>query len=204
MTGNATMRKNMTVGKKIGIGFGAVLVVLGIVVALSFTGVGGIVDNAEQVIYGNSLDANMAQKEVDHLNWANKVSDLLTDDQVTKLEAQTDDHKCGFGKWLYGDARKDAEANVPGLADILKKIEGPHSELHASAIDIGRQFHQADASLPQFLTQLPQLATMMCRKSLCTNKRFRKVFTTWRSFSIARAASDRASEGVFAGVRRGA
>jgi methyl-accepting chemotaxis protein len=145
--------KNLTIGKKIGLGFSIVLAALGVIVAISFVGVGGIVGNAEQVIYGNSLDANMTQKEVDHLNWANKVSALLTDDKITKLEVQTDDHKCGFGKWLYGDARKDAEASVPGLADILKQIEGHHSDLHGSAVEIGKQFHQADASLPQFLTE---------------------------------------------------
>ena len=87
------MFKNMTIGKKIGLGFGMVLVALSVVVALSFTGVGGIVDNAEQVIYGNSLDADMTQKEVDHLNWANEVSALLTDEQVTKLDVEIDDHQ---------------------------------------------------------------------------------------------------------------
>ena len=42
---------------------------------------------------------------------------------------------------------------MPGLSDILKKIEGHHAALHHSAIEIGEQFHQADASLPQFLTE---------------------------------------------------
>ena len=117
------MFKNLTIGKKIGLGFSMVLAALGVIVAISFVGVGGIVTNAEQVIYGNSLDANMTQKEVDHLNWANKVSALLTDDKITKLEVQTDDHKCGFGKWLYGDTRKEAEANVPGVAPGINALD---------------------------------------------------------------------------------
>ena len=55
-------------------------------VVLSFTGVGGIVGNASQVIDGNKLDCDLAQKEVDHLNWSNQVNALLTDERITKLE----------------------------------------------------------------------------------------------------------------------
>lgn len=97
--------KNLTIGKKTGIGFGVILVLLVVVGILSYTGVSGIVTNAVQVIEGNKLDGNMAQKEVDHLNWVNKVNALLTDDKITSLDVQTDDHKCGFGKWLYGEGR---------------------------------------------------------------------------------------------------
>jgi methyl-accepting chemotaxis protein len=143
--------KNMTFGKKIAVGFGVVLVLLTAVGILSYTGVGSIVINASQVIDGNKLDGNLAQKEVDHLNWANQVNALLTDDKITKLEVETDDHKCGFGKWLYGEGRKEAEALVPSLAPLFKKIEEPHRRLHESAIAISKHFHQADVDLPGFL-----------------------------------------------------
>ena len=99
----------LTIGKKNGVGFGVILILLGVIGVLSYTGVGGIVKNAAQVIDGNRLDGMLAQKEVDHLNWVNNVNALLTDDSVTTLEVQTDDHKCGFGKWLYGEGRKQAE-----------------------------------------------------------------------------------------------
>ena len=145
--------KHLTVGKKIAVGFGVTLILLGVVNFLSYTGVGGIVNNAGQVIDGNKLDGVLAQKEVDHLNWANKVNLLLTDESVTELAVQTDDHKCGFGKWLYGEGRKQAEALVPSLAPLLKEIEEPHAKLHASAIDIGKHFHQADEHLPKFLVE---------------------------------------------------
>ncbi|MFH1418020.1 MAG: methyl-accepting chemotaxis protein [Planctomycetota bacterium] len=142
------MFKGMTIGKKIGLGFGVVMILLAAVGALSYTGVGSIVTNASEVITGNKLDGNLAQKEVDHLNWANHVSALLTDASVTTLEVQTDDHLCAFGKWLYGEERKEAEAAVPSIAPMLKEIEKYHADLHASAIEIGEHFKQADASLP--------------------------------------------------------
>jgi len=144
---------NLTIGKKIALGFGVTLVLLGVVACLSYFGVGGIVRNAGQVIDGNKLDGMLAQKEVDHLNWVGKVNDLLNDDSVTKLEVQTDDHKCGFGQWLYGEERKAAEDLVPSLAPLFKSIEEPHRHLHESAIEIGRRFRQADPNLPSLLLE---------------------------------------------------
>ena len=138
----------MTIGKKIGLGFGVVMVLLIAVASLSYTGIDGIVANAGEVITGNQINGNMAQKEVDHLNWVNEVSGLLTDKDITKLTVQTDDHKCGFGKWLYGPERKEAEKSVPSIAPLLKEIEGYHASLHTSAIKIGDHFKQADTSLP--------------------------------------------------------
>jgi methyl-accepting chemotaxis protein len=144
---------HLTIGRKITLGFGTILALLGVVGCLSYFGVGGIVRNAGQVIDGNKLDGMLAQKEVDHLNWVSKVNALLNDDRVTELKVQTDDHQCGFGKWLYGDERKAAEHLVPSLAPLFKSIEEPHRHLHESAITIGRHFRQADANLPSLLMQ---------------------------------------------------
>jgi methyl-accepting chemotaxis protein len=145
--------KNMGFGKKIAVGFGTVLSLLLVVVLMSIAGVGSIVENAGEVIDGNKLDGNLAQKEVDHLNWANKVNALLTDETVTRLEVETDDHKCAFGKWLYGEQRGHAETLVPDLAPLLKEIEKPHRELHESAVAIGENFRYADYELGNFLRE---------------------------------------------------
>ncbi len=143
--------KNIKIKWKLGIGFGVVLLCLMGVGGWSIYGIGNIVQNAEQVIGGNKLDGIMAQKEVDHLNWANQVSALLTDENITKLEVQTDDHLCGFGKWLYGEDRQKAEQQVPSIVPLLKEIEQCHDNLHVSAIEIDKHFKQADASLPGLL-----------------------------------------------------
>ncbi len=100
--------KNMNVGKKIGIGFGVVLVTLAVVAVWSIVGIGGIIGNAEMVIEGNKLRGEMVQREVDHLNWANQVRALLTDVEVTELKVQTDTYKCTFSEWYYSEARQHA------------------------------------------------------------------------------------------------
>jgi len=142
------MLKNLTIGKKLALGFAMVLVLLVVVGVMSFRGVSGMGADAKDVISKNALIENITQKEIDHLNWANKVAAFLTDDNVTELTVQTDDHKCAFGEWLYGDARKEAEQAIPGLAALLKEIEGYHTTLHTSAISINEHFEQADAMLP--------------------------------------------------------
>ncbi|MEH0019404.1 MAG: methyl-accepting chemotaxis protein [Desulfobacter sp.] len=142
---------DLTIGKKISLGFGIVTILLVILGTLSYIGVGGIVENASEVIDGKALDGELAQKEVDHLNWIGKVNSLLTDNLVNELDVQTDHTQCGFGKWLYGQGRKQAEVLVPSLAPILKKIEQPHKQLHESAIAIGKVYSPADPELPGFI-----------------------------------------------------
>ncbi|HAK44610.1 MAG TPA: chemotaxis protein [Spirochaeta sp.] len=134
-------------------GFGLVLVFLIASGGMSIVGISGIIGNAEIVIDGNKLDGLLAQKEVEHLNWAGEINALLTDDNVTELDVQLDDHECAFGKWLYGDGRKQAEALVPSLAPLLSAIEEPHRKLHESAGLIKDEFVQADLNIPSILRE---------------------------------------------------
>ncbi len=143
----------MSIPKKLMAGFSVTILVIALLAVLNYTGVGGIVTNASEVIDGNKLRGVMVQREVDHLNWARSVNKLLTDDTIHKLTVETDDHKCGFGKFLYGEERKYAEKLVPSLAPLFLKIEEPHRKLHESAIEIDKVFEQADTSLPQFLAE---------------------------------------------------
>jgi len=117
--GGAMNWKNLSIGKKIAIGFGAVLLVLAVVGTWSVVGISGIVGNAGIVIDGNKLRGEMLQCEVDHLNWAHQVSALFIDDTVKELNVQTDPHKCAFGRWYYSDERKKAEET----GKIIKTID---------------------------------------------------------------------------------
>ena len=143
--------KTMTIGKKIATGFGIVIILLVILGAISFTGVSKIVKNATEVIAGKALDGEMAHKEVDHLNWINDVNKLLTDANINTLHVQTDHTQCKFGKWLFGEHRKEAERIVPSLAPLLREIEEPHRLLHESAIEIDKAYEAADPNLPGFI-----------------------------------------------------
>ena len=143
----------MTIGKRIATGFAIILGLLALGSFLNSSGIGNIVKNAIEVIEGNKLDGQLAQSEVDHLNWAGKINQLLTDEKVEHLDVETDDHKCKFGAFLFGEGRKNAEKLVPSLAPLFKVIEQPHRMLHESAIKIGKLFRQTDIGLGSFLRE---------------------------------------------------
>jgi len=143
----------MGISKKIGLGFATVLLLLTIVSAWSIYGVGGIVTNANEVIEGNKLKGDTAQKEVDHLNWVNKVNELLTDDSISVLDVQLDHTKCAFGKYLYGEKRRNAVKHVPELQLLYNQIEEPHKQLHDSAKEIKESYVQADRKLPGMISE---------------------------------------------------
>ena len=142
--------KQLTIGKRISIGFGVVLICLCAITLGSYFGVDRIVRNADRVIAGNQLDAELAQMEIGHLSWAEKVNALITNDEVHKLEVETDHTKCAFGKWLYGDKRKKAIELLPSLGPMFDSIEKPHQDLHATAIEIGEVYLYADYRLNGF------------------------------------------------------
>lgn len=150
---------------KLMVGFGIVLSLLTLISILAYAGVGAVSQNAAVVIHGNQLDGLLAQKEVDHLNWMNTVHQFWTDPAADKIEVQTDDHKCGFGQWLYGEGRKKVIAAYPNLAQEITAIEAPHLQLHTSVVQMnaaiqaaaGRE--QAIAAADEILNQktLPAL-----------------------------------------------
>ena len=130
------MLKNLTVGKKISLGFAVVLVMLLFIGIASFIGVRGMRRNVYSVIEKNEIAANLAQKEIDHLNWVNKVSEVLLDGDTKSIDVETNPQNCGFGKWYYGDGRKEALDHMPTLLQFMTEIETPHKKLHASVVEL--------------------------------------------------------------------
>lgn len=128
--------KDLKLAYKLLTGFGLITVLLVVISIWGVNGVGVIVYDAKEVINGNEIRGEMVQKEVDHLNWVTALTGYLSNGGKDSLNIQTDAHLCGFGKWYYGDGRKNAEKLYPGLASIFPKIEQPHFDLHNSAIEI--------------------------------------------------------------------
>ena len=147
------MFKGWSLRKKVSMGFGTILVLLGGVTGWSLWGIGGIVSNAGEVIDGNVIKGLLVEKEVDHLHWAGQVAELINNADVTTLNVQTDPHRCAFGQWYYGEERREAEAKVPGLSDVLARIEEPHKRLHGTAEQIAAVYAPADLELGNFLRE---------------------------------------------------
>ncbi|MDH3392662.1 MAG: methyl-accepting chemotaxis protein [Desulfobulbaceae bacterium] len=129
---------------KIGSGFGLVLFTLAAITVGSYIGLQTIQKHALTLLEHNSDKTFLLEKQIDHLNWLGKVNDLFLRDDVTSLQVQTDDHKCGFGKWFYSDEIQKMVKEGGEKAQLLKAIESPHQRLHASAIEIGQKFSAGD------------------------------------------------------------
>jgi len=143
--------KNMKIGMKLSMGFGIVLVLLLAISGYSYLGfskVDHLVHEAVELGEGNEF---MLEKQIDHLNWVNKLSDLIFKDSVTSVQLETDDHKCGFGKWLYGEDVKKLTAKDEGLASLLDEIKAPHRQLHESATNIMNTYVSFDPELEVLL-----------------------------------------------------
>ncbi len=88
-------------------------------------------------------DTFMVKKEVDHLNWVNRVQDLFVGNQET-LNVQLDHTKCGLGKFLHGEEGRKLAERDPELATLLEAIKEPHMHVHESGVhikDIWKQVH---------------------------------------------------------------
>ena len=155
--------KNMKLSVKLSAGFGFVLVILAFIAGLSYFRFRTVDHLAFEAKERNHLQAEILQKITDHVEWVGKVKDLFADEQVTKLEVETDDHKCALGRWLDTDEAQQIASKDPELDRLLKEITAPHQRLHASAINIGKQYNwdkyiQAQNMQENTLNELDKIA----------------------------------------------
>lgn len=145
--------RNLKLGNKFFVAFGVIITLLIACAIWAISGIGGIVQDATEVIDGNKLRGVLETKYAQHLKWTQEVSNLLTDENIRELSVQTDPHQCSFGEWYYASGREEAEKLIPELKSVLDRFETPHNFLHESAIKINDVFDQVDWELAGTLKQ---------------------------------------------------
>ncbi len=136
----------MKLSKQIFLGFtviGLLVLVLG---AASYLGIERIKSSAKEAMLAADAVAELKNMEIAHFKWAAQVEETLLQKyhKGMAVKVQTDDHKCSFGKWLYGDGRKEFDRNFPGLAPLIKQLEAPHRDLHDSVEMINENLLEAE------------------------------------------------------------
>ena len=126
----------MKLSAKLIVGFGVVAAITLIVGFIGWNGVSSTISNSHKLNYAQDIAKEVLQREVDHLNWANNVGQFQRNESLAEIEAEKDEHKCGFGKWYYGEERKKAEAAIPKIKELLVRVEDPHRKLHQSAQEL--------------------------------------------------------------------
>lgn len=124
---------SMGLRAKIASGFGLILLFLVVVAAIAYFAIDSLVVDAKEVSGGNALKAEIVQRELDHVAWANGLTSVFTDQNQNSVSVQKDHTKCAFGKWFYGEGRKEVETQLPALSSTLAALEKPHEQLHSSA-----------------------------------------------------------------------
>ncbi len=143
--------KNLSIAKKLSVGFGAVLALLVIISGynyLGFTRVAHLCEDSSKMASGEQF---LMLKTIDHLNWVSSLSDLVFKDDVTDVTLETDDHKCGFGKWLYSDEVGRLAEENPEIGTLIEAIKAPHYRLHQSAVKITDTYVAFDPTLDALL-----------------------------------------------------
>jgi methyl-accepting chemotaxis protein len=152
--------QDMSFKLKMGIAFGFILVLMGLIGTITYFGIRKVEATGETATRASQLETLMAQREIDHLQWVRQVNDFLMRDGG-QLTVQTDHQLCGLGKWLHGPQRAEAEAKFPKLIPLLKALEAPHHTVHQSAISIKAAASQGDDKKTAFAvyqdTTLPAL-----------------------------------------------
>jgi methyl-accepting chemotaxis protein len=121
---------------KLMLSFGSIILLMGIIIYFSFSGVTTIMNDTKEIEEVNHLRNVMYEKHINHLNWAQKLNEHLTHHSHQQLSVELDHHKCGFGQWYYSEERELTEKKIPALKPILQEMEVPHRELHQTGIKI--------------------------------------------------------------------
>lgn len=149
--------KNLSISTKLGIGFGLILLFLSIIGGFSWYGFHTF---SEEIGHEQSHLAVMEEmniREIDHLEWRASIAKLFIDESQTSLTTQDDHTKCGLGKWLYGEGRKQAVVDIPEIASMVKEMEEPHARLHATVTEMKKVISQSQGNRDDFLPQVREI-----------------------------------------------
>ncbi|MCG8702298.1 MAG: methyl-accepting chemotaxis protein [Bacteroidales bacterium] len=138
---------------KFSVAFGVVIFLLVIVAIWGIIRINGIVVNAEEIIDGNRLRAELERKYVQHLHWTQHVNEFLTNDEINELNVQLDHTRSEFGKWLHGEGKENAVKLAPELEPYLEKMVEPNRRLHELAAEINEVYKEADRELSAYLRE---------------------------------------------------
>ncbi|MBI5558591.1 MAG: CZB domain-containing protein [Deltaproteobacteria bacterium] len=144
--------RERNVGSKIAIGFGGALIMLAVITIITYLGFQRVDKLSHEVSNDNDHNAFVLAKEIDHLKWMAELKSLFLRKDLESVQVETDDHQCGFGKLLYGEAGKEMAAEDKALAVFLEEVKEPHKRLHESAMAIGDTYVAFDATVDSLLS----------------------------------------------------
>ena len=136
---------NLSIGKKLFAGFGIGVVIFAVSAVMIQYLLEESTHHGEFAVRKSMFARMLTAREVDHLNWLNKVSNYVAaegGDGV--LDVQVDGTRCAFGSWFYTKGREELESLVPSVKADFDRIAEPHLKLHESAAKIRDAMEKGD------------------------------------------------------------
>jgi len=132
----------MTIGKKLGAGFGAVILLTLLLGGASYWTIGQLHERIDDAMSNMETASLLELRISDHLRWMNALSDQFI--LNIPFEKELDPHRCKFGQWYDSFKSDDLE-----MSRILASIDEPHKKLHAAGAKIKTIFQEGGGQNPQ-------------------------------------------------------
>lgn len=88
-----------------------------------------------------------------HIEWKSNLQQTFVNNDE-KISVEMDGHKCGFGKWFYGEGLEHLGELSEEAAENIKAIEKTHLDLHSTAEDISANWTQKHTGLSEELESI--------------------------------------------------
>jgi len=139
--------KKLKIKFKLLLGFSLILFLALVMGIISYTKSKNYAEIANAQINNLNLTRFALEKEIDHLKWTAKVSNLFLNNEE-KLAVQTNPEKCGFGKWYLSFIKSEDFKKLPSdIQTTLNEMDEPHKKLHLTAIKINDLWEQDNRNI---------------------------------------------------------
>jgi methyl-accepting chemotaxis protein len=131
------MKKQMTLGKRLGFLVGVLLIMMAGMIVFSVFSAMQFRDNFEFYVGVVDIEENLLVAAEAHFHWALDVSLFVMNTAQAELEVQLDFRQCRLGQVLYDqDLRARIQRNFPQIHALLERTMEPHTRLHESGAAI--------------------------------------------------------------------
>ena len=131
----------LTIGRRLGIAFAAIVGLIAVMYGFTHWGNGQSQHAEERVTHMTDAAYEVCAKQADHLAWLGDLNSTFLENKES-IDVQFDGHKCGLGKWLYGEGAERLAAADPEAGKLIEELKGPHLKLHAAAGDANEAWVQ--------------------------------------------------------------
>ena len=90
----------LSIGKKLGLGFLVLILVVVVTNLVSIFGSTAIRDRWERSEAWEGLHSSLLQREIEHLHWANQLQNYLVRQSAQGFALELDPTQCNLGQWL--------------------------------------------------------------------------------------------------------